>query len=161
MKGRLALTVFSEEDFQRLYEIQKDVSLATMRQATGVADSIHDVENWMETRGKRQSPSDFCLAIRDLESSLLLGYVTLSSFDEEHATAEIGIVVHPGYQGGVGGPALKQLQRLAHEDFGFIKLVANVLLENSIGQRFFLKNGYIPISSTSGAILFGKMLDTI
>jgi hypothetical protein len=87
VKGRLALTVFSEEDFQRLYEILKDVSLATMRQATGVADSIHDVENWMEIRRKRQSASDFCLAIRDQESSLLLGFVTLSSFDEEHATA--------------------------------------------------------------------------
>jgi RimJ/RimL family protein N-acetyltransferase len=145
------LTVFSLSDFSQLFLIQSDLELAKLRQASGIAKEISDVEAWFKRRTEKQSPHDFILAIRDKTDGVLIGYVTLVDHSKKREVAELGIVIGNRKGVGFGTEALLALEKLAAENFGFWQFEVKVLTKNTRAQSFFEKNGY-GISSYSNGV---------
>ena len=48
MTNQIYLTLFGEQDLSDIFEIQKDLRSAEMRQAMGVPSTLSDVEEWLE-----------------------------------------------------------------------------------------------------------------
>ena len=150
------LSLFCDNDIDRLFEIQSDKISARMRQARMIAESPIQVRDWLVSRSNLQSPTNFCLAIRDVGTHELYGYVTLKILGSDSTIGEIGIVLHFLKREGLGSLALNLLESFSKKQFGYQKLAAKISLENSAGKAFFQKNGYIKISQTYEHILFQK-----
>jgi RimJ/RimL family protein N-acetyltransferase len=158
MYRNIFLSLFCEHDVDRLFEIQSDESSARMRQARMIAESPVQVKDWLLSRSDFQSSTNFCLAIREVGSWKILGYVTIKVFGSDSTIGELGIVLHFLKREGVGSLALNLLESFSKKQFGYQKLVALVSLENSAGKAFFQKNGYNEVSETNEYTLFQKHL---
>ena len=158
MYRNIILSLFCIHDVDRLFEIQSDKISARMRQARMIAESPVQVKDWLLTRSNLQSPTNFCLAIREVGSQEILGYVTIKIFGDDSTIGELGIVLHFLKREGLGSIALNLLESFSKKQFGYQKLVAQVSLENSAGKAFFQKNGYSEVSETNEYILFQKHL---
>jgi RimJ/RimL family protein N-acetyltransferase len=152
------LSLFCDHDVDRLFEIQSDKISARMRKARMIAESPVQVKDWLVSRSNLQSPTNFCLAVREVDTQEILGYVTLKIFDSDSTIGELGIVLHFQKREGLGSLALNLLEEFSKKQFGYQKLVAQVSLENSAGKAFFEKNGYNEVSETKECIVFQKDL---
>ena len=61
MTNQIYLTLFGEQDLSDIFEIQKDLRSAEMRQAMGVPSTLSDVEEWLENKRTIQSSRNFTL----------------------------------------------------------------------------------------------------
>ena len=150
--------MFCEEDFGVLFNIQSDEWLSRMRMAQGTATSLAHVKSWLANRITRQSINSFCLAIRSIDSSDLLGYLTLEHINDVVPSAEIGIVLGSNLRQGIGSEALLLLENLALSKFGYSLLFSRVLIENLGAKEFFMKNEYEFVEELNGTVLFRKAL---
>jgi|688.fasta_scaffold408653_2 RimJ/RimL family protein N-acetyltransferase len=160
MKGEVFLSLFNENDLNRLFEIQSDADLAKARQAKMVAKNQSQVSQWLASKSELQSPSNFCLGVRDKISLELIGYVSLKRFNEQDNVGEVGIVLQSSLRKGAGSLAIKLLELLSSESFGYEYFVAKVSLENTIAISFFKKNDYVQIDLTDSNVIFQKSLDS-
>ena len=158
MTNQIYLTLFGEQDLSDIFEIQKDLRSAEMRQAMGVPSTLSDVEEWLENKRTIQSSRNFTLGVRLINTHQIVGYVTLKSLETDMFSAEVGIVMNFTKGKGYGGEALNRLERLACFSFGYSTIIANVLTINTKALSFFDKNSYTRVSEMADHIIFKKVL---
>jgi len=156
VSNEIFLSLFSEGDIDRLFQIHSDLQSARMRQAKAVPKSISQVKDWLVSKSATQSPDNFCLAIRQKSNSDLIGYITLKRFEESPTTGEVGIVLQFSKRRGFASQALSLLEKLAKDELGFRIIVANVITENLEANAFFAKNSFNIVDSTPGRNTFQK-----
>jgi RimJ/RimL family protein N-acetyltransferase len=152
------LTFFCEEDLPALFDLQRDPLSARLRQAKGIPKTISDVREWLNLKIASQNSRDFILAIRNDESALLVGYITLRIDCDGTGVAEFGIVIGKNRRNGAGSESLRCVETLARESFGYSFIKVNVIEENKIAMNFFLKSGFVIIENSEKVTVLIKQL---
>ena len=158
MEDEIFLSLFKDSDINRLFEIQSDVDLAKKRQAKMIAMNHGQVAQWLVSKSETQSPSNFCLGVRDRISYELIGYVTLKQYNDQDNVGEVGIVLQSIMRKGIGSQSIKLLESLSKKSFGYTSFVAKVSLDNAIAISFFKKNDYVQIDVIEGNVILQKRL---
>jgi len=131
----VSLVAISAQDLDYIFEWQKDVNLAQLRQARGIPSSLDDVKVWFNLVSKNRLIEIWMIAIDRHEAPV--GYVRLDFVDSERKEAYIGILVAQNRNQGIGTEVLKKLMTF-YSGSG-LKLRARVSLENTASIRLFKK----------------------
>lgn len=86
----------------------------------------------------------------------MIGHLLLTADAKEKGVLNIGIVIHPDYQGiGMGTILIKKAFEIAKSK-GYRKIIAEILENNSNSIRFFKKNGFRVVGLSDRIIIKGK-----
>jgi len=131
----VSLVPISARDLDFIFEWQKDVKLAQLRQARGIPSSLDDVKVWFDQVTKNRLIEIWMIRID--RHDVPVGYVRLDFVDSGRKEAYIGILVAQNRNQGIGTEVLKKLISLYSGRS--LKLKARVSLENTASIKLFKK----------------------
>ena len=159
MLSPIFLSHFSESDFPDILRFHQNTSEAELRQAKGIPISLSQVADWLNNWHEQQGKTGIILAIRQIKTFQIVGYVTLKFFMPERNKAEIGIAIIHGRRKGFATAAYNKIEKITHEEMKINIIEARVINSNEPAKRFFLSNEFKLISTNRQESTFRKILE--
>lgn len=141
---RLALRAYRSEDLAALHEIRSDPGTTRwltweLQSETQVRQTIAERSAWTSLRGEGDA---LALLAERRETGEVVADVNLRWRSGEHATAEIGYIVHPAHAGnGYATEATRLLLAIAFGELGLYRVIARLEPRNVASARVLEKLG--------------------
>lgn len=144
---RLELRPFTDDDLDALFEMQNGEEMTRyLYSKPRTRDEMREQLRRLEQMTAIDEETDSIrLAAVLRESGVVVGDISLWRTSREHATCELGYVLHPGHYGhGYATEAGAALLRLGFEDLGMHRIVATADARNLASIRVMQRLGMRP-----------------
>ena len=141
---RLVLRAFEPGDFDAVYAMRSDPEVAryTYWEPQTRAEALEALEKRIGFRGLLDDGDVLALAATLRPSGEVVGDVILQWVSRQHATGEIGFLVHPDHQGtGYATEMTRPLLRIAFEEVGLHRVIGCAEARNTASARVMEKLG--------------------
>jgi len=141
---RLLLRAFEPDDLEVVFEMRSDPEVAryTYWEPQTRDEARGALEKRIGFRALRDEGDVLALAAALTTTRELVGDVILHWLSREHATGEIGFLVHPHHQGnGYATEMTRPLLRIAFEEVGLHRVIGRAEARNSASARVMEKLG--------------------
>lgn len=142
--AELTLSALRDEDAPILHSWRNDPTLRDGTLGYVFPTNIDAEREWIRSFSPKATPSDICLALREIDGRLV-GYAQLRSIDWIGKVAEVGLVIGPSAsrRQGLGTASLALLMEYATRQLDLRRLWLRVVQYNEPAIRLYERAGFL------------------
>lgn len=140
--GEIMLRPLDTSDVEALYHFRNDPSITSQLGGFSSGYSRRDLEDWMESHGKRTDEVLWAIALSETDECI--GHVGLYRINHRIGTSELAIVIGSSqYQGrGLGKAVTQRMIRYGFDELRLNKISLSVLSTNKRASQLYESLGF-------------------